>query len=150
MLQNTIIWRARLPIQTLPKDESHVFFGGNMTALYYPISQDTLVWTVTASAARLQEVGLEVKLHSSGSQKTEDKLPVESASSHHQQLSHQLSASEVTVTELKQGCLCTWQEEQARAYALQRQLQRSQVLYQASPRVHMATLAGCSCCLPAG
>ena len=84
-----------MPIQDMPKDESHVFFKGNMTALYYPISKDTMVWTVTASTARLQEVGLDLRLHSSASQKAKDKVPVDNAASSGQQQDQHLSASEV-------------------------------------------------------
>ena len=84
-----------MPIKKLPKDEGHLFVKGSMTAVVYPISDETLVWTVTASTARMQEVGLELNFHPSWSQNSKDKDFNGSAASHNQQAGQQLSASEV-------------------------------------------------------
>ena len=62
-----MFWRARLTSTTLPKDEAHVFLPApnstdNVTGVIYPIGgENQNVWTTSASAARMQEIGVPIK-----------------------------------------------------------------------------------------
>lgn len=99
-LQDTTVWRARLASTILPTDDAHMFMKGSTSALFYFIAKGNFVWTVTASTARLQEVGQEVRLGPIGSQRPAEKGS-SSSTADEQQPNQQLP--EVSALEVCQG-----------------------------------------------
>ena len=58
---DTLIWRARLPRERLPKPVERITWvmGGGAVGLVFPVSAGDVVWTVSAQADRLRAAGLE-------------------------------------------------------------------------------------------
>ena len=71
LLQDTVVWRARLSTTALPKEQIQFFAKGDMTGVCYPIADDQYIWTVSASAARMREVGLDVRAGPSKAKQSE-------------------------------------------------------------------------------
>lgn len=102
VMQNTTVWRARLKAKDLP-GETHVFMGGGLVALSYPIgSQGQTVWTVSASEAHLKKTGLSVQHGLSRSQGS-SQSPAQHANTSEQEQATRVQSDVVSAKEASDG-----------------------------------------------
>ena len=103
MLQDTVVWRARLSTKALPEGQIHMFKDAGMIAVCYPISNDQHVWTVSASAACLRDVGLDVRAGPSKTQHPTDAPQQEGGKS----AAQHANGTDLSVSEVR-ACLGPW------------------------------------------